>query len=111
LRTLVEALRSEMAAKIESGFLQAVERLGAGSQRAVDDVAGLRTTAETRLASLQTELGTVVERLGARHEDHGRELVKTGHMASRVFRLAVVNIVLVLIALLVGGVAFWRASR
>jgi predicted nucleic acid-binding Zn-ribbon protein len=111
VRTLVEALRSEMAAKIESGFLQAIERLEAANQRAVDDVAGLRTTAETMLASLQTELVTVLERQGAKHEDHGRELVKTGLTAGRVFRLAVANLILVLIALAVGGVALWMAAR
>jgi len=111
VRALVEALRSEMAAKIESGFLQAIERLESGNQRAVDDVAGLRATAETKLTSLQTELGTVLERLSARHEDHGRELVKTGQTAGRVFRLAVANLVLVLVALAVGGVALWMAAR
>jgi predicted nucleic acid-binding Zn-ribbon protein len=111
VRTLVEALRSEMAAKIESGFLQAIERLESGSQRAVDNVAGLRTTAETKLASLQTGLETVLERLSARQEDHGRELAKTGQTAGRVFRLAIANLILVLVALAAGGVTLWMAAR
>jgi ABC-type transporter Mla subunit MlaD len=111
VRALVEALRSEMAAKIESGLMQAIERQESGNQRAVDDVAGLRASAETKLISLQTELGALLERLSARHEDHGRELVKTGQTAERVFRLAVANLVLVLVALAVGGAALWMAGR
>ena len=111
VRGLIEALRTEMAAKIERGFVQGFKRVEAGNQRAADDVAGLRTTAETKLASLQTETTTVLERLSATHEDHGRELVKTGQTAARVFRLVVANLVLVLVALAVGGVALWIAAR
>lgn len=111
VRAAVDVLRNEMVAKMETGFLQAIERLESGNQRAVDDVAGLRTTAETKLASLQAELGAVLERLSARHEDHGRELVKTGKTAGWVFRLAIANVLLVLIALAVGGVALWMAVR
>ncbi len=111
VKALIEALRSELSAKVETGFLRAVERLESGNLRAADEVAGLRTTAEMRLASLQKELGTVLERLTAKHEDHGRELAKTGQTAGRVFRLTAANLVLVLVALAIGGIALWKASR
>lgn len=107
VRALVDALRSEMVAKIESG----VGRLESGNQRAADDVAGLRTTADTRLASLQAELGNVLERLSARHEDHGRELVKTGQTGGWVFRLMVANLILVFVFFVVEGIALWIAVK
>lgn len=111
VRRLVEALRSEMVTKIQSGFLQAIERLEFGNQRAVDEIVGVRTIAETKLSSLRTELGTVIEGLSASHENHGRVLVKTRQTAGRVFLLAMVNLVLVLVALAVGGVALWMGAR
>lgn len=106
---LVEALRSEMAAKIDSGFLQAIERLESGNQRAVDEVAGVRATAETKLTSLQTELSTALKGLSAGNEDHCRALARTDQRAGRVLRLAVAN--LVLVASAVGGVALWLAIK
>jgi chromosome segregation ATPase len=111
VRALVDVLRSEMVAKIESGFLQAIERLDSGNQRAADDVAGLRATAETKFASLQAELGTVLERLSAKHEDHGRELVKTQQTARRLFWMLVANLLVLVAALAVAGVAVWKAAR
>ena len=111
VRALVEALRREMAEKIGSGFLHAVERMESGSQRAADDVARLRTTTETKLASLSTELGSVFERLSVKHDDHGREIFKSSQMAGWVFRLALANLVLVLVAVAIGGGALWMAVR
>lgn len=111
MRALVEALHREMAAKIGSGFLHALEKMESGSQRTVDDVARLRITAESKLASLCTELECVFERLSAKHEEHLRELVHTRQTAGRVVRLAVANLVLVLIALVVGGGALWMAVK
>jgi hypothetical protein len=108
LRALVEALRSEMAGKIERGFLQAIERQEAGNQRAVDDVAGLRASAETKLTSLQTEFGTVLERLSASHADHSRELVKTCQTVRSLVALVVANLVLILVALTVVGILLWQ---
>lgn len=110
MRVLVEALRSEMAAKVESGFLQAIERMESGNQRAVDDFAGLRATAEKKLTSLQMELGAALESLSAKHEDHGRDLAKTTQSAGLVFRLAIANLILLVVALAVGGISLWMAK-
>jgi predicted nucleic acid-binding Zn-ribbon protein len=111
VRALIDALRSDILTKVESGLLQTVERMETNSQRSFDGVSGLRTSAETRFDSLQARLGTVLDRLSVRHEEHDRELIKTARTAGRVFRLVVANVVLVLIALTIGSLALWVAAR
>lgn len=109
VRSLVGDLRADLATK--GDFLQAINKLESGNHRSSNDIAGLRTTVEKEFASLRTELGAVLDRLSARHEDHGRELAKTGHAAGRVFRLSVANLILGIIALSLGGIALWMSAR
>jgi hypothetical protein len=111
LKVLLEALRPDLATKIETGLQQTVNRLEPGNQRALDQIGSLRSSVEMQGAAILTEFGVVLGKLNARHEDHGRELVKTGQMAGRVFRLAVANLFLVLVALALGGFALWQIAK
>jgi hypothetical protein len=111
VRSLVKTLGGEIAVTVESGFLQAIERLEAGYRRAADNVAGLHTTIEKRLDAVQAEFGTVLERLSAGRVDQGRELAEAGQAARRTYRLVWVNIILSLSSLCIAGVAFWMTGK
>jgi chromosome segregation ATPase len=73
----------------------------------------------THIEALRSEIDGKVERgfsqvvgsVSDSREYHARELAKTGQTAERIFRLAVANLILVLVALAIGGVVLWKAAR
>lgn len=108
-RAILDALGRDLAVRMESGLLQAVGRVELIGRQYADDVAALRANSETSLAAVKTNIEGGLERLAARHDDHGRALSRAAEVARRAVRLAVVNIALVVVALGLAGVALWMA--
>ncbi len=109
MTVLIESLRRDMIARIETGFFHTVQLSESGSRQAAGDVAGLRATTETQFTSLQSELHNVIDRLCARYVDHERELAKTVRTSGRMFRVTLANLILLLVAFAIGGAAFYKA--